>query len=223
MSGSEKLRKAATGVCLIVAPLGLLVGLLLHPAESMDPAKQLSIIAADPGRWALAHYIISASAVVLAGAVLGLAHLLHQRRAGHAIIGGTMGVVGAMSLCTVAFGEATFAAQMGRVGSNGAVRDAFGAATTSPAAYVILFGVLIGPLGSMVLGSGIFQAEVAPRWAAGALLLGGLCFAVGAPLVVVPLLTIGAALQFLGMAPIGVMVFGETDEEWMHPSARAAA
>lgn len=223
MSGSEKLRKAATGFCLIVGPLGLLIGLLLHPKESMDAVEQLGIIAADPGRWALAHYIIAASAVVLAGAVLGLAHLLHQRRPGQAIIGGAMGVVGATSLCAIAFGEATFAAQMGRVGSNGAVRDAFSAVMTSPATYAILLGALMGPLGSIVLGSGIFQAGVAPRWAAVALMVGGACFAVGAPLGLVPLMTIGAALQLLGMAPIGFMIFGETDEEWMHPSARAAA
>ena len=88
MSTSERLRKGATGVCLVVAPLGLLVGLLLHPQESMDPAKQLGIIASDPDRWAMAHYIIAASAVVLAGAVLGLAHLLHERRPGQAIVGG---------------------------------------------------------------------------------------------------------------------------------------
>jgi hypothetical protein len=223
ISASERLRKTATGVCLIVAPLGLLVGLLLHPAESMDPEKQLGIIAADPGRWSMAHYIIAASAVVLAGAVLGLAHLLHERRAGQAIIGGAMGVIGATTLCAIAFGEATFAAQLGRVGSNGAVRDAFSAVMTSPATYVILLGALMGPLGSMVLGSGIFQSDVAPRWAGGALMLGGLCFAVGAPLGIVPLMTIGSAFQLLGMAPIGVMVFGETDEEWMHTPARAVA
>lgn len=223
MSTSERLRKSATGVCLIVAPLGLLVGLLLHPEESLDPAKQLGIIAADADRWALAHYIIAASAVVLVGAVLGLAHLLHERRPGQAIIGGAMGVVGAMALFTVAFGEATFAAQMGRAGSDGAVLDAFSAVMASPASFLLLLGALMGPLGSIVLGSGIFQAEVAPRWAAGALMLGGAAFAVGAPLGLVLVMTIGAAFQLLAMAPIGLMVFGESDEEWMHTPARAAA
>jgi hypothetical protein len=206
-----------------MAPIGLLVGLLLHPQELMDPGKQLGIIASNPDRWALAHYIIAASAVLLAGAVLGLAHLLHERRAGQAIIGGAMGVVGAMCLLTIAFGEATFAAQMGRAGADGAVLDTFSAVMALPASYVILFGTLMGPLGTIVLGSGIFQAEVAPRWAAGALMLGGAGFAFGASLALVPLMTIGAAFQVLGMAPIGFMVFGETDEEWVHPPARAAA
>ena len=223
MSTSERLRKVATGVCLVVAPIGLLVGLLLHPQELMDPAKQLGIIAADPDRWALAHYIIAASAVVLTGAVLGLAHLIHERRPGQAIVGGAMGVVGATSLCAIAFGEATFGAQMGRAGADGAVLDTFGAVMASPASYVILLGALMGPLGSVVLGSGLFQAGVAPRWASAALMVGGACFAVGAPLGLVPLMTIGAAFQLLGMAPIGLMVFGETDEEWMHTPAGSMA
>jgi len=222
MSTSERLRKGATGVCLVVAPIGLLVGLLLHPQELMDPAKQLGIIASDPDRWAMAHYIIAASAVVLAGAVLGLAHLIHERRPGQAIVGGAMGVVGAMSLFAIAFGEATFGAQMGRAGADGAVLDAFGAVVASPASYAILLGAVMGPVGAIVLGSGLFQAAVAPRWASGALMLGGACFAIGAPLALVPLMTIGSAFQLLGMAPIGVMVFGETEEEWMHTPAHAA-
>lgn len=223
MSSSERLRKRATGACLVVAPLGLLLGLLIHPAESMDAAKQLGIIASDPDRWAFAHFIITGSAVVLAGAILGLAHLIHERRPGHAIVGGAMGVVGAMSLCAIAFGEATFAANMARVGASGDVLDAFSATMTQPGSYAALIGALMGPLGIIVLGSGLFQAAVAPRWASAALMVGGACFAVGAPLALVPLMTIGVAFQLLAMAPIGFMVFGETDEEWMHTPARAAA
>lgn len=223
MSTSERLRKGATGVCLVVAPLGLLIGLLLHPQELMDPGKQLGIIASDPDRWAMAHFIIAASAVVLAGAVLGLAHLLHERRPGQAIVGGALGVIGASCLCAIAFAEATFAAQMGRTGTDGAILDAFGAVMTMPASYVMLLGTLMGPLGMMVLGSGLYMSAVTPRWTAVALMLGGLCFAIGAPLGMVMLMTAGAALQLLAMAPIGFMIFGETDEEWMHTPARAMA
>jgi hypothetical protein len=223
MSTWERLRKGATGVCLVVAPLGLLVGLLLHPQEDIDPAKQLGIIAADADRWAMVHYIIAASAVVLVGAVLGLAHLIHEHRPGQAIVGGAMGVVGAMSLFTVAFTEATFGAQMGRASADGAIVDAFGAVMALPASYALLVGTLIGPLGTIVLGSGLYMAGVAPKWTALALMVGGLGFAVGAPTAMIPLLTVGAALQLLAMAPIGFMVFRETDEEWMHTPARAMA
>ncbi len=223
MSSSERLRKVATGACLVVAPLGLLVGLLLHPAESTDAAKQLGIIASDANRWAMAHFIITASAVVLAGAILGLAHLVHERRPGHAIVGGALGVVGAMSLCAVAFAEATFGANLARVSASGDILDAFTATFTAPASYAILIGALMGPLGTFVLGSGIYTAGVAPRWTAIALMAGAVCFLVGLPLSLMPVAIVGAALQLLAMAPIGFMVIGETDEEWMHTPARAAA
>lgn len=223
MSTSEKLRKAATGLCLVVAPLGLLVGLVLHPAESMNPAEQLGIIASHADRWAMAHFIIAAAAVVFAGAVLGLAHLVHERRPGQAIVGGALGMIGAMALCAVAFAEATYGAQMGRVSTSGGVLDAFNAVATSPASVLILIGALMGPLGSVVLGSGLYAANVAPKWTAMALMAGGACLIVGLPLNLPLLAILGGALQVLGMAPIGVMVLGETEEEWMHTPARAAA
>ena len=223
MSTSERLRKSATGVCLVVAPLGLLVGLVLHPAESMDAAEQLSIIASDPDRWALAHYIVAGSAVLLAGAVLGLAHLIHERRPGQAIAGGALGMVGAMALFAVALGEATFGAQLGRVSTSGGVLEAFGAVAASPTSMIILIGALMGPLGFVVMGAGLYSAGVAPRWTAIALMAGGACLIFGLPLNLPPLAILGGALQVLALAPIGVMVFGETDEEWMHTPARAMA
>jgi len=208
---------------LVLAPLGLLIGLLLHPAESMDAAKQLGIIASDADRWAMAHFIITGSAVVLAGAILGLAHLIHETRPGQAIFGGALGVIGAMSLCAVAFAEATYGANMGRVGASGDVLDVFSATAAQPASYAILIGALMGPLGTVVLGSGIYGADAAPRWTAVALMLGGVCIIIGLPLGIMSLAIVGAALQLLALAPIGFMVFGETDEEWLHTPGRAMA
>jgi hypothetical protein len=223
MSTSERLRKVATGVCLVVAPLGLLAGLVLHPAQSMDAAEQLGIIASDANRWAMAHFILTASAVFMAGAVLGLAHLVHERRPGQAIVGGAMGVVGSMSLCAVAFAEATYGAELGRAGAGGGISDAFSAVAASPSSLAILIGALMGPLGLVVLGSGLFTAAVVPRWTAAALMIGGVCLVVGLPLALMPLAILGAAAQVVAMATIGVIVIGESDEEWMHTPAHAAA
>jgi hypothetical protein len=223
MSTSEQLRKTATGVCLVAAPVLLLIGMILHPAESRDAAEQLRIIAADADRWATSHYIIALGAVLLVGAMMGLAHLLHEHRPAQAIVGGAMGVVGAMALCAVAFSEATFGASMGRNPTDDGVIEAFTAVGTSPAFLVILIGALMGPLGSIVLGHGIYQSGVAPRWTAIAFMLGGVLLAIGLPANMPGVVIAGAALHVLAMAPISIMVFGETDEEWMHTPARAIA
>jgi hypothetical protein len=54
-------------------------------------------------------------------------------------------------------------------------------------------------------------------------MLGGVCLVVGLPLGLMQLAIVGSALQLLALAPIGFMVFSESDEEWMHTPARAVA
>ena len=220
INASERSRKFATGVCLILAPAGLLVGTALHPRESYNAAEQLSIIRDDPERWATAHWIITISAVLLAGAVIGLAHLVHEYKPGHAIVGGAMGVVGALSLAAVAFAEGTFAAELGRVSGGDGVLAAFAAATTGPAFLMILLGALLAPLSAVVLAAGAYQAHVVARWAAVAAMAGGACVAASLPLNLHALTVAGSGLLLAGLAPIGVMVLGETDEEWAHTPPR---
>jgi len=219
-SGSERLRKFATGACLVLAPLGLLVGMALHPRESYDPATQLSIIGDDPGQWATAHWIITVAAILYAGAVIGLAHLIHERKPGFAITGGAMGLVGAAALAAIAFAEGSFAAELGRVSGGDGVLAAFTAATTGPAFGLIVLGALMSPLAAIVLGAGAFQAHVVPRWAAFATMVGGACVSVALPINFHPLAIAGSAMMLAGMGAIGLMVLGETDEEWAHTPVR---
>jgi hypothetical protein len=54
-------------------------------------------------------------------------------------------------------------------------------------------------------------------------MIGGVCLVIGLPIALMPLAIAGAAMQLLAMAPIGVMVIGESDEEWIHTPARAVA
>jgi hypothetical protein len=80
LSRSERLRKALCGSCLIAAPTLLLVGGLLHPTETTDPVRQYEIISSSADRWELSHWFITVSMLLMVGAVLGLAHLLHEQR-----------------------------------------------------------------------------------------------------------------------------------------------
>lgn len=47
------------------------------------------LIAASADRWELAHWLITASMLLMVGAVLGLAHELHVQRPAEGILGGT--------------------------------------------------------------------------------------------------------------------------------------
>ena len=85
--------------------------------------------------------------------------------------------------------------------------------------------VLLLPVGLVAMSYGLYRAQVAPTWAAGALGLGALLFAAALPTGSAVLFAIGLAAMVAGMAPIGWKVLGETDEQWEHPprlSARPA-
>src|SRR5687768_6227201 len=106
-SSSERLLKTICGSCLILAPAVLLVGGAMHPEETTDAARQFEIIGENLERWELAHWFISASMLLMLGAVVGLAHLLHEHRPAEAIVGGAATMVGVLALFAVATAEAT--------------------------------------------------------------------------------------------------------------------
>jgi len=226
LSTSERLRKAICGSCLIAAPALLFIGSLLHPTETPDPARQYEIISSNADRWELAHWLIAASMLLMVGAVLGLAHQLHERRPAEGILGGAVALVGVLALFAVASAETVVIPELGRSSEAGAAalyERIFEFGSTRWTA--LLVAVLLLPVGLIAMSYGLYRAQVAPTWAAGALGLGALLFAAALPTGSAVLSAIGLAAMVAGMAPIGWKVLGETDEQWEHtprPSARPA-
>lgn len=218
LSKSERLRKAICGSCLIAAPTLLLVGGLLHPTETTDPARQYEIISSSADRWELAHWIITASMMLMVGAVLGLAHQLHEQRPAEGILGGAVALVGVLALFAVAAAETVVIPELGRSSEAGAAAlyeriFEFGSTRWT----VLLVAVLLLPVGLLAMSYGLYRAQVAPTWASAALGLGALLFAAALPTGSAVLFAIGLAAMVVGMAPIGWKVLGETDEQWEHP------
>lgn len=215
---SERLRKAICGSCLIAAPTLLLVGGLLHPPETTDAARQYEIISSNADRWELSHWIITASMLLMVGAVLGLAHLLHEQRPAEGILGGAVALVGVLAFFAVAAAEAVVIPELGRTSEAGAAAlyeriFEFGSTRWT----VLLVAGLLLPVGLVWLSYGLYRARVVPTWAAGALGLGALLFAVSLPTGSAVVFAVGLAAMVTGMAPIGWKVLGETDEQWEHP------
>jgi hypothetical protein len=223
LSKSERFRKPACGSCLIAAPTLLLVGGLLHPKETTDPARQYEIVSSSADRWELAHWIITASMLLMVGAVLGLAHLLHKQRPAEGILGGAVALVGVLALFAVAAAETVVVPELGRSTEAGAAALyerilEFGSTRWT----ILLVAVLLLPIGLVAMSYGLYRAQVAPTWAAGTLGLGALLFAVALPTGSAVVFAIGLAAMVIGMAPIGWKVLGETDEQWEHPSRLSA-
>lgn len=226
LTGSERLRKAICGACLIAAPGLLLVGGLLHPTETTDARQQYEIIASNADRWELAHWLITASTVLMVGAVLGLAHQLHERRPAEAILGGAVALAGVMALFAVAAVEVAVVPELGRssVAGAGTVYESIFTFGSNPWT-VLLVAALLLPLGLVGMAVGLYRAQLAPVWASGALGLGALLFAVSLPTGSTVVFVVGIAALAFGMASVGWELLSENDEEWAHPprvAARAA-
>jgi hypothetical protein len=221
LSPPERLLKAVCGSCLLLAPAVLLIGGLLHPEETTDAARQFEIIATNIGRWEVAHWLISASMLLMVGAVVGLAHLLHDHRPGEGIIGGAVTMVGVMALFAVATSEAAIIPELGRSDTAEAAA-LFGRIFESGARWVLLIPVMLLPLGLIVMSYGMYQARVAQPWVAGTIALGSVFFAVSLPTGSPVTFAIGLVLMFVGLARVGWSVLSESDEQWHHPPQMGA-
>jgi hypothetical protein len=217
LSVSERLRRTICGACLIMSPVLLLVGGLLHPEEVTDAARQFAIVAGSAERWELSHWFITASMLLMVGAVLGLAHQLHAERPAEAILGGAVALAGTLALFAVAVAETVVIPELGRASEAGAALYVrifeFGATRWTG----LLVAVFLLPVGLVALSYGLYRARVAPPWVAGALALGAVLFAVSLPTGWAVVSAIGLAAMVVGMAPIGWAMLTETDEQWVHP------
>jgi hypothetical protein len=173
-----ELKRIGPGAALIAAPLALLVGFAIHPAEKSDALGEVQVLAANTARWNLAHLLLLIGAALLVPAAFGLAQRLAVR--GRAATIGVL-LVGAGSYGVAALMGAEFA--MANVGGL-APAERTGAAPLIHRIYNMDGLVAVGwagmllIVGLLVLGVLLVRHGTAPRWAsalvvAGSLLLGG--------------------------------------------------
>ena len=74
LSDSHHFRKTVAGVCMIGAPLLLVIGMIIHPESKTDVGDQLAVISANMDEWYAAHLILAIS-LVLAVPALSLIHI----------------------------------------------------------------------------------------------------------------------------------------------------
>jgi hypothetical protein len=213
---SEHLRKMVTGACLIAAPLVFIVSESIHPDDKTNATDEVRVIASGLDRWYTAHALEIVGMTLMVGAVLGLAHLLHERSAGAAVLGGALALIG------LVMGAAAFGAE--GLGGYYMVKHAPSAAAVQAwddmyngmriipffAASLLIF------VGLIVLAVQLFRTHVVASWQAGAIVLGALCVGAAGPSGVQALSVAGMVLLFVGLAPIGYMVLTESDAEWAH-------
>lgn len=213
---SEHLRKMVTGACLIAAPLVFVVSESIHPDDKTNATDEVAVIAGGLDRWYTAHALEIVGLTLMVGAVLGLAHLLHERSPGVAVTGGALALIGLVA-AAAAFGAEG-------LGSYYLVKHA--PTSAAVAAYDDMFnGMRIIPffaasllisVGLIVLAVQLHRTRVVAAWEAGAVGLGAILVAVSGPSSTQVLALAGMVVLFVGLAPIGYMVLTESDAEWAH-------
>jgi hypothetical protein len=221
LSNPHHFRKILAGLAMVLAPLVLLVGTILHPSVPADAAGEIGAVASGPGRWTAAHLLLLCSVVIGLPAVLGLMHMLRERRAAFGHLGGALALMGLLAFVGVLAIELVLG-QMAGMGSRPAMialltRIDSAAAITAP----FLFGTFLFGLGMVVLGLGVYEARVAKWWQALAVAVAGVALVISVPMASTALAIGGAVILLVGQGSIGMTVLGESDADWEHtPESR---
>jgi len=209
-------RKLVAGVCMVVAPVLMIVGMIVHPGLEDTVRGQLATIAADRDRWLVAYLLIGAGLVFTVPVVLGLMHMLRERDPSVGHLGGALGLVGAMAaagyLAIEGFGGWA-AAGVGGGGTVALFERMHDSAATFIPIYLFSYGLVAGMI---VLAFGLARRRLVAPWMAACAAIGPLLVGIGVPAASGALCLIGAAVTLIGVGAIGQLVLAESDEEWEH-------
>ena len=215
-SDSQHLRKMVAGLSMVLGPLLLVVAFVASPRLETEAAAQLRVAAEHVDRFYLVNLIAMVGVALLVPAVLGLMHMIRERRPAHGAIGGGLSVLGLLATM-VSFGIA-FA--IWRMASDGvSAGDVALLDSIMDAAGVVIPVNLVGfagAIGFVVLMLGMYRAHVVDWWMALCAAAGVVLINVAFPVGMLALAILGSALLLVGLGAVGVMVMRESDADWEH-------
>ena len=215
LSDAHRFRKLVAGACMVLAPLVLLVGAVVHPEMETSEAAQLAVIVDEPDRWYVAHLILLCSVALAVPAVLGLMHMLREREVAFGHLGGGLALLGLLASTGVVAME--FVAWQAAAGSRAEMVALFERLNDSAGVLIPFFLVSFGfALGMVLLAMGLYRARAVQWWMSLFIAVAAICLAIGVPAALNWLTIVGAAFLVVGLGSIGRMVLTETDEDWEH-------
>jgi len=219
LSDSHHFRKTIAGMCMIGAPLLLLVGMIIHPESKTDAADQLAVVSANMDEWYVAHLIVAISLVLAVPAVLGLMHMLREREVAYGHVGGGLAMLGLLAITAIVAIEGFVGWQAGAAtGSDAAAMTALFERVTETTGVVIPVFVMsyAFTVGMLFLAAGLYRARAVQSGTAAMLGIGAIVFAVGTTMAENVVAIVGAAVLLVGFFQVGRMVLSESDEDWEH-------
>jgi hypothetical protein len=170
-------KTALAVVSLVLGPLLMSVGDLMHPQESMDPAIQAAVIfehASGASRWYVAHLLLFVGILVIIPGVLAISNLTAERTRTGGYASRVLSLIGVASFAAIFVGEML----IGRYVSDGADAAAATKLLATFQSVPILGAVMLGGiaffLGVAALALPLIRAGGPGRWPALAFVIGAL-------------------------------------------------
>jgi hypothetical protein len=202
---------------MVLAPLLFLVAFVVSPKLETSAGKQLSAAADHVDRFYIANLLALIGLMLVVPAVLGVMHMLRERRPQYSGLGGALTLIGVFA-SMVGQGVAFVIWQMAHHGGASAANTSVvhgvlhDAGTVIP---IVAFGYL-GAVGVCVLAAGLYFARVVDWWMALFFAAGIVCINVAFPAAALWLAIVGSALMLVGLGSMGLMVLRESDADWEH-------
>ncbi|MEX2425177.1 MAG: hypothetical protein WD401_00265 [Thermomicrobiaceae bacterium] len=164
-SSTQRFQRIVVVICLIVAPLLLAAGILVHPGEA--EGGLVGTLADNPGQIEAANLLIIFSSILFVPGLLGLLRYVTGRGTVLTTIGVAMAMIGAVCHAVWA-GFQIILLGIVQGGIDQAQLSALVEGDPPNAAFVIVMAMfLVGFfLGLIVLAAGLWRSQMFPRWAA---------------------------------------------------------
>lgn len=216
LSDPRRLRRLGAGLCMIGAPLTLLVGALLHPDSGGSTSAHIAAIAANPGRNYASHTTILVGLVLFLGVIMGLVHLLRQRAPAAANVGGALAIVGLFGATSIVAVDGIAFTQIGQPDADAqemaALLDRIMESTGARAIAVV--GALSLLVGMLVLAYGLWRTRAGHSWVAPGVAAAAIVFFVGQVTDSRVIFTVAFAAYLVTLGLLGRTVLTQSDDEW---------
>ena len=225
VSDARHFRRLVAGLCLIAAPVVLLVGAVVHPQVGDAGAAHLAVVAENPDRYYAAHAIILAGLALFLPAVLGLMHLLRERATAFGHVGGGLAMIGLFGATAVVAVDGIAVSQMGQPEASAEEMAALLDRIKESAGLrgVAVVGAVAFLLGVLLLAYGLWRARALQPWMAGGISAAAIVVFIGQVTDNRFIFAIAFAIYLVALGPIGWRILTESDEEWARDPARPAA
>src|SRR6266513_1625406 len=181
-SDSHHLRKMVAGACMVVAPLLFLAGFIVSPKLESGAVGQLNAASAHVDRYYISNLLGMIGLVLLVPAILGLMHMLRERRPRYGFIGGALAIIGLLG-AMAATGAAFVIWEMARHGGANAVNSAVlhGAIRDAGAMIPLYLLSEVIAIGFVVMAAGLYRGRVVDWWMALLVAVGAVCVCLAFP------------------------------------------